>query len=424
MQNDHEADFDWHEHAVTARPLIMQQEEIGRKAQAASTAAATASAATTATPSVTATPPTSNFIASPSPIPESSASAPPTTESECACSNGQHSKQHHHQDQHTKQPEGSQSQEVDPIPSHSPASLVAPSPSPGSAVTSEPSHSTGPTVPGTLSLSTGPTGPGVPSPSPGHTPPGVPSPFPAPTPPGAPSPSPSPYEPDRWEEFFVQQSSVKFFKLRRYLLLEFPMLLQADPPLHVVELGAGCGSSILPVLTANETATTAVTDVSATCLVQLRTAAQSMGISQDRIADFVADSCDLGDDRFEGLSAGAVLIMFTLSAVLPDQQIGMLRNAWRSLKPGGLCLIRDHGLYDMVQMRIPPEQWVAPNSYKRGDGTISHFFSIESMEERARAAGLEPVEVKYVTIINHNKKRDIHLKRVFIHAVLRRPQEP
>eukprot|EP00798_Chlamydomonas_sp_ICE-L_P020350 gene20350-27112_t len=203
------------------------------------------------------------------------------------------------------------------------------------------------------------------------------------------------------------------------------MLLQADPPLHVVELGAGCGSSILPVLTANETATTAVTDVSATCLVQLRTAAQSMGISQDRIADFVADSCDLGDDRFEGLSCSEGCLIFSpCQACCRRPQIGMLRNAWRSLKPGGLCLIRDHGLYDMVQMRIPPEQWVAPNSYKRGDGTISHFFSIESMEERARAAGLEPVEVKYVTIINHNKKRDIHLKRVFIHAVLRRPQEP
>ncbi len=37
---------------------------------------------------------------------------------------------------------------------------------------------------------------------------------------------------------------------RRYLLLEFPFLTQPDCR-HVVEIGAGCGSAILPVLKAN-----------------------------------------------------------------------------------------------------------------------------------------------------------------------------
>ena len=32
-------------------------------------------------------------------------------------------------------------------------------------------------------------------------------------------------------------------------------------------------------------------------------------------------------------------------------QVEMLRNAWRSVHPGGLVLIRDHGLCDMVQVR-------------------------------------------------------------------------
>jgi methyltransferase-like protein 6 len=41
--------------------------------------------------------------------------------------------------------------------------------------------------------------------------------------------------------------------------------------------------------------------------------------------------------------------MFTLSAVPPEGQAAMLRNAFASLKPGGVLCVRDHGLYDMVR---------------------------------------------------------------------------
>ena len=33
-------------------------------------------------------------------------------------------------------------------------------------------------------------------------------------------------------------------------------------------------------------------------------------------------------------------------------QVDMLRNALRSVKPGGLVLLRDHGLCDMVQVGV------------------------------------------------------------------------
>lgn len=140
------------------------------------------------------------------------------------------------------------------------------------------------------------------------------------------------------------------------------------------------------------------TDISSTCLEQLQAAARLEGIAPERLHLFPADATDPSlAPAFAPIAADALLIMFTLSAVVPEQQLVMLAHAYGSLRPGGQLLIRDHGLYDMVQLRIPAEQWVEPNTYKRGDKTIAHFFSTEALAERARAVGFEVQECKYVT---------------------------
>ncbi|PNH08537.1 Methyltransferase-like protein 2 [Tetrabaena socialis] len=194
------------------------------------------------------------------------------------------------------------------------------------------------------------------------------------------------------------------------------------PPLHVAEIGCGCGSSILPVLKANATSRTTCTDISTTCLEQLRAAAAAEGLSPDRLTLFAADATDpAAAPAFEGIEADVLLIMFTLSAVPPEQQAVMLRHAWRALRPGGRLLIRDHGLYDMVQLRIPPHQWVGPNLYKRSDGTMAFFFSTEELADRASASGFSTVECKYVTVTNRNRRTGAELRRVFVHGVFERP---
>jgi hypothetical protein len=154
---------------------------------------------------------------------------------------------------------------------------------------------------------------------------------------------------NEWELFYRAHPAAKFFKERRYLLLEFPCLAPSSQLQHVVEIGAGCGSSILPVLRAQPQARATLSDISGTCLQQLLQAMQHLGLDSSRVDTFTADgtSAELGQ-RLAGCGADAALIMFTLSAVVPEGMLGMMRNAAASLRPGGLLCIRDHALYDMV----------------------------------------------------------------------------
>ncbi len=78
--------------------------------------------------------------------------------------------------------------------------------------------------------------------------------------------------------------------LRRYLLLEFPCLTISQPPQHFVEIGCGCGSSLLPVLKANPTCTVTGTDLSPTAVDMFKRAAAKAGIATHRFTGYAADS--------------------------------------------------------------------------------------------------------------------------------------
>lgn len=225
-----------------------------------------------------------------------------------------------------------------------------------------------------------------------------------------------------WESFYASHSTARFFKARRYLLLQFPYLLSAKSSIHVCEIGCGYGSSIIPILKHVPSCTSTVCDVSPTSIAQLHSIASDLGIVGQRLRACVADATDpAAAAEFSSWHADALLLIFTLSAILPERMTNALKNAYHALKPGGRLLFRDHGLYDMVQLRIPPEQMIGENVYRRADGTVSVFFSQETLCSLMQSAGFICSECEYICVINKNRKDDKELKRVFLHGVFERP---
>ena len=70
------------------------------------------------------------------------------------------------------------------------------------------------------------------------------------------------------------------------------------------------------------------------------------------------------------------------------------------------CLCRLHG-----------NRLLAPNLYRREDGTTCYFFSVEELAQRVHAAGFILKECDYACTLLKNKKRGLSMKRVFIHCI-------
>ncbi|XP_047564945.1 tRNA N(3)-methylcytidine methyltransferase METTL2A isoform X6 [Lutra lutra] len=158
-----------------------------------------------------------------------------------------------------------------------------------------------------------------------------------------------------WNEFYKIHEN-GFFKDRHWLFTEFPEL--APNPNH---------NDLNDWLSENKRSEVP----EAIELVRTNSAYDPC-----RCFAFVHDLCD-EDATYPvpGGSLDVIILIFVLSAVIPDKMQKAISRLSRLLKPGGMMLLRDYGRYDMAQLRFKKGQCLSESFYVRGDGTRVYFFT-------------------------------------------------
>lgn len=196
-------------------------------------------------------------------------------------------------------------------------------------------------------------------------------------------------QPEKWWNTFYKNNKTNFFKNRKWLAQEFPVLSQLGAPdapaATVLEVGAGAGNSAFPILqsSSNPRLKIHACDFSKKAVELIR--AHEL-YDPAKIQADVWDVASSPDSENGGLPPGltessvdVVLMIFIFSALNPKQWDQAVRNVWRVLKPGGQVLFRDYGRGDLAQVRFKKGRWMEENFYVRGDGTRVYFFEREEL---------------------------------------------
>ncbi|XP_012692944.2 tRNA N(3)-methylcytidine methyltransferase METTL6 [Clupea harengus] len=224
-------------------------------------------------------------------------------------------------------------------------------------------------------------------------------------------------------DLFYKRNTTNFFKDRHWTTREFEELKACrqfeTQKLVLLEAGCGVGNCIFPLLKEDLNIFVYACDFSPRAVEFVK---QNSLYSPERCLAF---QCDLTkDDLRDNISAESVdaaTLIFVLSAIHPDKMQHALENLFRVLKPGGVVLFRDYGLYDHAMLRFKSGNKLGENFYVRQDGTRSYFFSKELLTKLFHDAGFESMVNDYVLRETVNKKEGLCVPRVFLQSKFRRP---
>ncbi|KAK2629998.1 hypothetical protein QTJ16_000818 [Diplocarpon rosae] len=190
-------------------------------------------------------------------------------------------------------------------------------------------------------------------------------------------------EPAKWWNQFYKNNTANFFKDRKWLQQEFPILAEitkADAgPVCLLEVGAGAGNTAFPILAHNQNQNLKIhaCDFSKKAVDVIREN------EEYDTKNIQADVWDIASHELPpGLEEGSVdlvVMIFIFSALSPDQWEQAIRNTSRLLKPGGQVLFRDYGRGDLAQVRFKKGRYLEENFYVRGDGTRVYFFEKDEL---------------------------------------------
>lgn len=223
-------------------------------------------------------------------------------------------------------------------------------------------------------------------------------------------------------DLFYKRNETRFFKDRRWTTREFEELLSdpSEEPKVMLEVGCGVGNFIFPLIEEKRNNYFYYAcDFSARAVEFVR---NHELYDPTRVKAFQCDITD-GESLLQNIPAGSVDIVtmiFVLSAIHPDKFKQVIGNLHKVLKPGGVVLFRDYGLYDMAQIRFKPGHKIAENFYMRQDGTRSYYFSTEEIEHIFLEEGFETLVNAYAHRRTINAKEGIDVPRIFVQSKFRK----
>jgi tRNAThr (cytosine32-N3)-methyltransferase len=222
--------------------------------------------------------------------------------------------------------------------------------------------------------------------------------------------------PERWWNKFYANNASNFFKNRKWLHQEFPILTEVTAesasPRVILEVGAGAGNTAFPIMAQNKNPGLRLhaCDFSKKAVEVIQsnpsyTADETIGNVKASVWDVASPLEDGGKVALpEGIEPGTVdivILIFIFSALSPTQWDQALWNIWHALKPGGTVLFRDYGRHDLAMVRFKTGRWLDENFYARGDGTRVYFFDEDELRdlwggEQGKAEDPSPSDVDAV----------------------------
>lgn len=229
-------------------------------------------------------------------------------------------------------------------------------------------------------------------------------------------------------DLFYKRNETRFFKDRNWTCREFEELLSepsTDPDTHyrklMLEVGCGVGNLIFP-LVQNQKNNYFIY----ACDFSPRAVEMVKNNELYDECNMKAFQCDITTDsifqNIEKESLDIITMVFVLSAIHPEKFEVVVKNLYRILKPEGVVLFRDYGLYDMAQLRFKPGNKIAENFYVRQDGTRSYYFSFNEIHQLFDKNGFDVISNYYVHRRTVNVKEKIDVPRIFVQGKFKKPK--
>ncbi|XP_004707318.1 tRNA N(3)-methylcytidine methyltransferase METTL2A [Echinops telfairi] len=190
---------------------------------------------------------------------------------------------------------------------------------------------------------------------------------------------------------------------------------------RILEVGCGVGNTVFPILQTNNDPGLFVycCDFSSAAVELVQTNPE---YDPSRCLAFVHDLCDEEQSYpVPSDSLDVIVLIFVLSAIVPDKMQKAISRLSQLLRPGGMMLLRDYGRYDMAQLRFRKGQCLSEHFYVRGDGTRVYFFTQDELDTLFTAAGLEKVQNLVDRRLQVNRGKQLTMYRVWIQCKYRKP---